>query len=219
MEAERHKNNTNNNNDSNTYCCEGLTSPVITTNQSHATFTGNNSVNALKTPQSVHAITPASHFTIKVATNNSKKGQAPVVHKRTASIKPPRQNINDHNPKYYDTSSNNNNIQKVVALMAEVHKFPCHVSEECIHDTPAEVARQIQQFLRQYGISRHHFCTVALRGVNRKSLRRFLITKKTNCIVYGRAWTFMERLRLFRGEPKSLARLSAERTHPQGLPF
>ena len=60
------------------------------------------------------------------------------------------------------------------------------------------------------GVSKANFCSVALQGVNRKSLDKLLATtKQKECaglVVYGRAWVFFEKKRIFDGAPKSAER-------------
>ena len=174
---------------------------------------------AVQTPQSVHAVTPAStsHFQHKVASNNTQKVQTTtttvksalrvVAHKKTFNFKTPRRG---------SSTNNNNCCDKAMAFIMDVHNFPCDVSEQ-IYSTPVELCQQIKAFLVQHGVSRDMFCKVALRGVNRKSLRRFLETKKATSIVYQRGWDFLERVRMFQGQSKSLHRLHLERLHPHGL--
>lgn len=173
----------------------------------------------VKTPQSVHAITPAStsHFKHKVASNNKKKVQTAQsvsgIHKKTCHFKTPRRGSNNNNNA---NNTNKTNCDKATAFIQAVHNFPCDVSDK-IYSTPAELSQQIKAFLIQNSVSRDIFCKFALRGVNRKSLRRFLETKKATSIIYHRAWDFLERVRLFQGQSKSLHRLHLERLHPHGL--
>ena len=66
-------------------------------------------------------------------------------------------------------------------------------------------------------MSRENFCTVALNGVNRKSLMRFLASNKRSSVVYGRAWVFFEKKRMLQGQRKSRERTANERRYPNGF--
>lgn len=76
--------------------------------------------------------------------------------------------------------------------------------------------------MQSSGVSKANFCKEALRGVNRKSLDKLLYKTETqqDCFVcatvYGRAWLFFEKKRVYEGLPKSAERLEAEACRPRG---
>jgi hypothetical protein len=61
---------------------------------------------------------------------------------------------------------------------------------------------------------------LALGGINQNSLARFMGGKgQDQCgnVTYGRAYAFLERLRLLEGSSKSKARLRNEVAYPEGV--
>ncbi len=95
------------------------------------------------------------------------------------------------------------------------------VPDGIVYDSCPELVQKIKAFLTIDGMTKKYFM-LALGGLNSNSLNTFLAGKRQDQagnVTYRRAYVFFEKLRIWRGEPKSSERLSNEMEHPYGFPL
>jgi len=94
-----------------------------------------------------------------------------------------------------------------------------YVNGDVVYDTCPEVVAGIKTFLQRDGMNKAMLLS-ALGGINQNSMARFMSGKKQDqCgnVTYGRAYAFLEKLRILEGAPKSKARLRNEVANPEGV--
>ena len=107
------------------------------------------------------------------------------------------------------------------AYMQKVQATALPVDGTAVYDSCPQVIQKINEFLKRDGVSKAAFCRI-LDNLNHNSLNRFLSSKKQDgagMVAYERAYWFLEKMRLLEHQPKSKARLTNEKNHPNGFPL